>query len=58
MNNYALALLIGIVIFAAGWAVRSTYIMHGFVNKPIGGALICLGFFVIGISLWRIIKNR
>lgn len=58
MNKYAVAVIVGLVIFAAGWAIRSTVVMHSYANKPVGGALIVLGFLILGGSIYLITKNR
>lgn len=49
--------LIGFVAFIAGWSIRSTFVMQGYVNKPVGGIMIAIGALVMGISLYKIIKN-
>lgn len=58
MRLLIIFLCFGILVFLAGWAIRSTFIMHGYSNKPIGGAMVAAGFLVMGVSVWRILKNR
>jgi len=50
-------LIFGLIIFSAGWAIRSTYLMKSVVNKPIGGVLITIGLLLMGISVSRMIKK-
>lgn len=50
-------LIIGVILFAAGWAYRSTVLLHTYANKPIGGILVTIGFVIMGIAMWRLVKK-
>lgn len=52
-----LPIIVGFIVFALGWAIRSTYVMHSYVNKPIGGALITIGFMVLAWGIFKLIKS-
>lgn len=49
-------LIIGVIIFASGWAIRSTVIMHSFDNKPLGGAMVAVGFIVMAAGIIKLVK--
>jgi len=57
MKRARAILITGVILFAAGWAIRSTMLMHGYENKPIGGALVAVGFLVIGWGIMRAVRN-
>lgn len=50
-------LIFGMILFSSGWAIRSTYLMHSYDNKPIGGVLITIGFLLIGMSVIKMLKK-
>lgn len=58
MKKRLVILIIGMFLFGTGWAIRSTFIMHDYVNKPIGGALIFVGMLAIGICMYWMIKKQ
>lgn len=55
-KKHIIWLVIGVIIFAAGWSVRSTFIMQGYVNKPIGGVLIAVGALIWDYCLYKYAK--
>jgi hypothetical protein len=50
-------LIFGVILFSAGWAIRSTVIMHSYDNKPLGGAMVAVGFLLMGIAITRMMKK-
>lgn len=51
-------LVIGLAMFMCGWAVRSTFVMHNFVNKPLGGAFVAAGLLVISYAAYKLLKKN
>jgi len=49
--------VVGFVVFLTGWAIRSTFIMHNYENKPLGGGLIAIGMFAMGVSAFKLLKK-
>lgn len=52
-----IGLIIGLVVFFVGWAIRSTFLMRDYTNKPIGGILIAIGMMIIGIFCYKLLKK-
>lgn len=54
----SIALIFGFVLFMLGWAIRSTFIMANFVNKPLGGAVLTAGMLIMGYAAYRLLKKK
>lgn len=57
MKRKRVIFLIGFVVLVLGWAIRSTFVMHSYSSKPLGGIIMAVGMLVMGISLYKIFKN-
>jgi hypothetical protein len=53
-----IALIIGFSLFMLGWAIRSTFIMHNFVNKPLGGAILTTGMLIMGYAAYKLLNKK
>lgn len=58
MKKKAIILVLGLVMIGLGWAIRSTFIIEDYWNKPIGGAMITIGVLVFSITFLSLFKNR
>jgi hypothetical protein len=67
MIKKIIILALAVVMMGGGWAIRSTFIMENYVNKPLGGAMITIGgLLFVGCLVWLFsrepknhkIKNR
>lgn len=47
----------GLVIFFIGWAIRSTFLMHNYANKPLGGIIIAIGMLTVGVFAYKLLKR-
>lgn len=47
----------GIAMFGVGWAIRSTFLIANYVNKPIGGAMVTIGAVMISLSIIMIFNK-
>lgn len=50
-------LITGMVIFFIGWAIRSTFLMHTYANKPLGGIIVATGMLIIGVYAYKLLKR-
>lgn len=49
-----LLFIIGFAFLGGGWAIRSTFVMSSYVNKPLGGIFITGGLVFI---IWAAIRS-
>lgn len=50
-------LIIGLIIFFIGWAIRSTFWMHNYANKPLGGIGMAIGMLIVGLFTYKLLKR-
>lgn len=56
-NKKLIGMIAGLVIFFIGWAIRSTFLLHSYTNKPLGGIIIAAGMFIVGIFAYKLLKR-
>lgn len=49
--------VVGLVLFFIGWAIRSTFLMHTYANKPLGGIIVAVGMLIMGIFSYKLLKR-
>jgi hypothetical protein len=57
-NKYMTGIIMGFSIFFIGWAIRSTFLMYSYTNKPLGGAIMALGMLITGIYGVKLLKRK
>jgi hypothetical protein len=56
-NKGIVGLVVGLVIFFTGWAIRSTFIVPENLNKPVGGIVIAIGMSITGYFTYKLLKR-
>lgn len=50
-------LIVGFVLCGIGLAIRSSFLIVNYVNKPVGGALITIGAVMVSLSIIMIFNK-
>jgi hypothetical protein len=55
--NKIITLVLGVLMIGGGWAIRSTFIVDNYANKPLGGAMITIGGLIVVMCAYGLIRK-
>jgi uncharacterized membrane protein len=55
--NKIIGLVLGVLMIGGGWAIRSTFIVDNYANKPLGGAMITVGGLIVAMCAYSLMRK-
>jgi hypothetical protein len=55
--NKIIILALGVLLIGCGWAIRSTFMVDNYANKPLGGAMITAGGLIVALCAYGLIRK-
>lgn len=56
-EKHTAGIVVGLVLMMSGWIIRTSFIMHSYSNKPVGGIIMAIGMLIIGWMAYKLLKK-